>query len=310
MPAWDELLTKVNELGSDTSGAWMQEQLTSSLRQIGVLRGDRNVILYASAFLQKPDIPGTYLMITNEDLNGLMSVIYKMDCSKGVTLVLHTPGGVTVAAETMVSYIRSKFSDVEVIIPTFAMSAGTMLCLSADRIVMGRQSQLGPIDPQMSVGGGRSMSARAVTEQFERAKAEILQDVATAHVWAPIMQSHGPALLQEAQNALDYSERMVAHWLTTWMFRDFEDPDAAGKATAKHFNDATEHKSHGRRIDRDEARLQKLVVEDLEDNQALQEQVLTAYHLMTIVFTQTPAVKLIWSDAGRLWQKGWSGSES
>ncbi|WP_155827023.1 SDH family Clp fold serine proteinase [Jongsikchunia kroppenstedtii] len=289
----------------------MQSALNTALAEIGTLRGGRNVILFASAFLQKPDIPGTYLMINNEDINGLMSVIYKMDCSKGLTLILHTPGGVTTAAESVVSYVRTKFTDVEVIVPTFAMSAGTMICLSADRLIMGRQSQLGPIDPQMSVGGGRSMSARAITEQFDRAKREILEDVGTAHVWAPIMQSHGPALLQEAQNALDYSERMVARWLTKGMFREMgSDAESKGKAVAHHFNDASEHKSHGRRIDRDEARQQGVTVEDLEDNQSLQEQVLTAYHLMTIIFTQTPAVKLLWSDAGRLWQKAWTGSQT
>lgn len=309
MPAWDELLSEYAAENADGL-SWLQASLTAALEEIALLRRERNVILYASAFLQKPDIPGTYLMIMHEDLNGLMSVIYQMDCSKGLTLVLHTPGGVPGAAESVVSYIREKFTDVEVIIPTLAMSAGTMISLSADRIVMGRQSQLGPIDPQMPVGGGRNMSARSVTEQFERAKREILDDVRTAHVWAPIMQSHGPALLQEAQNALDYSERMVARWLAKGMFKEIPEAAATAQAVARHFNDASEHKSHGRRIDRDEARRQGVVVEDLEDNQALQEQVLTAYHLMTILFSQTSAVKLLWSNFGRVWQKAWAGTQS
>ncbi|MBY3989127.1 S49 family peptidase [Rhodococcus fascians] len=284
--------------------------MTDSLAAIGELRGKRNVILYASAFLQKPNVPGASIMITNEDLNGLMSVIYGMDCTKGLTLILHTPGGVTNAAESIVSYIREKFTDVEVIIPAFAMSAGTMISLSAERVVMGRQSQLGPIDPQMGVGAGGSVSARAVTEQFDRAKAEVMADVAAAHVWAPIVQSLGPALLQEAQNALDYSERMVARWLTKGMFRDEVDAVSKGNRIAHHFNDASTHKSHGRRIDRQEAREQGVVVEDLEDSQALQEQVLTAYHLMTITFDQTSSVKLLWSDAGSTWQKSWIGQET
>lgn len=248
-------------------------------------------------------------MITFEDINGLMSVIYEMDCTRGLTLILHTPGGMTNAAESVVAYLRSKFTDVEVIVPALAMSAGTMIALGSDRIVMGRQSQLGPIDPQLTIPPGRAVSARAVVEQFERAKAEVMADQQAAHVWAPIVASLGPSLLQEAQNNLDYSESMVARWVAQWMLSDQPDPAAAGKAVAKHFNDASTHKSHGRRIDRDEARQQNVKVEDLEDNQALQEAVLTAYHLMTIMFEQSPATKLLWSDMGKVYVKSWVGAQ-
>lgn len=68
---------------------------------------------------------------------------------------------------------------------------------------MGRQSQLGPIDPQF-VMGQRAQSARAIVDQFEQAKSEILQNAAAAGAWFPILQTVGPALLQEARNALDY----------------------------------------------------------------------------------------------------------
>ena len=307
MPSWNQLLTELESQAPEAKLGWIQQRMTTALSEIGRLRQDRNVVLYASSFLEKPDVPGSYIMITNEDMNGLMSVIHGMDCSKGLTLVLHTPGGVTNAAESIVSYIRAKFTDVEVIVPAFAISAGTMISLSAERIVMGRQSQLGPIDPQMGVGAGGNVSARAVTEQFDRAKSEVLKDVATAHIWAPIVQSLGPALLQEAQNALDYSQRMVARWLTKGMFKGDPEATEKGEQVAHHFNDASTHKSHGRRIDRDEARTQGVVVEDLEDSQDLQEQVLTAYHLMTIMFSQTAAVKLLWNDAGSVWQKAWVG---
>lgn len=308
MPSWNQLLEEVERLEDDDKATWLRDRLTGALTSIGQLRATpsgvpRHVVLYGSAFLQKPNIPSELLMITHEDLNGLMSVIYGMDWSRGITLVLHTPGGVTNAAESLVAYLRSKFADVEVIVPALAMSAGTMVSLASDRIIMGRQSQLGPIDPQMGLGGGRSVSARAIVEQFERARKDVLSDQAAAHIWAPIVQSLGPALLQEAQNALDYSESMVARWLAQWMLKGADDPTAAGQAIAKHFNDASTHKSHGRRIGRDEARTQGVTVEDLEGNQDLQEAVLTAYHVMTITFEKSPAGKMMWSDAARVWIK-------
>lgn len=75
------------------------------------------------------------------------------------------------------------------------------------------RSQLGPIDPQMPMPGGRSYSARAIVDQFDQAKAEITADPVVAHAWAPVLASLGPALVKEASNNLEYSEKMVANWL-------------------------------------------------------------------------------------------------
>jgi hypothetical protein len=96
---------------------------------------------------------------------------------------------------------------------------------------------------------------------------------------------------------------MVAGWLAQRMFAGSPNAVQMGKATAAHFNDATVHKSHGRRIARDEARAQNVVVEDLEDDQELQDHVLTAYHLMTIVFEKSSAAKMIWGANGSNWVK-------
>lgn len=305
MPAWDELLTEFQgQQQVDVRGQWLMSRLTASLGAVGRLRGDRHVLLYGSAFLQKPGVPGAYISIAREDINGLMSAVYGMSWDRGLTLILHTPGGDPGAAESIVNYLRSKFpSSFEVIVPTLAMSAGTMIALASDVVVMGRQSQLGPIDPQMIMGSGGAFSARAIVEQFERAKREVLANQATAHLWAPIVQSLGPALLQEAQHALDYSESMVAGWLSRWMLKDAGDPKAAGLRVASHFNDATTHKSHGRRIGREEAAGQGVKTEMLEGSQELQEQVLTAYHLMTIMFESSQVLKVLASDTGRQWVK-------
>lgn len=308
LSTWNELVDEFNAKPAGLRGQWLVDKQCESVAAIGAKRGNRHVVLYGSCFLQKPHVPPNNVSITHEDLNGFMSVIHGMTWDRGLTLVLHTPGGVTNATESIVAYLRSKFDDIEVIVPTLAMSAGTMISLAADRVVLGRQSQLGPIDPQMNMGG-KSVSARAVVEQFDRAKLEILADVQTAHVWAPILQSLGPSLLQEAQNALDYSEQMVARWATDYMFKGEADAIDRGKAVARHFNDATTHKSHGRRIDRDEARAQGVVVEELEDDQDLQEAVLTAYHVMTIAFENGPLAKEMVSDTGRMWAKNFMTPE-
>lgn len=305
MPSWNDLHDEVTRRSDAAAGEWLRDEMRNTLKAIGELRGGRNVLLYGSSFLQKATVPPYFVMITPEDLNGFMSTIYGMTWTKGLTLVLHTPGGVATAPESLIAYLADKFSDIEVIVPTFAMSAGTMIALAGQRIVMGRQSQLGPIDPQMAIGGGQTVSARSIIDQFSQAKKEILADRNAAHVWAPILQSLGPALLQEAQNALAYSERLVATWLERRMFGGQASAADKARQVAAYFNAADQHKSHGKRIDRHEARMQGVVIEDLEDNQRLQEYVLTIYHLMTIIFEKGPTTKLLTADTGRSWLKNY-----
>ena len=171
-------------------------------------RYDRNVLYYASSFLQKPHIPGLFTSINMEDINGFMAGVHGHDFNKDLLLVLHTPGGMAEAAQTIVDYLRSKFSAIDVLIPTYAMSAGTMIALGCDRIMMGRQSQLGPTDPQLIVGN-RPFSAHSIVEQFEEAKTQISANPVLAHAWAPVLRSFGPALLQEARKSISYGQTLV-----------------------------------------------------------------------------------------------------
>jgi hypothetical protein len=306
MPAWNDLLAELEKQPDDaTKNTWLREKMQSALADISRLRSERNIIFYASAFLNKPQVPPFNIQLTHEEINGFMSVMYGMKWERGLTLLLHTPGGVTNAAETIVSYLHSKFTDIEVIIPTFAMSAGTMIALAANRIIMGRQSQLGPIDPQIPMGN-RLVPARAIVDQFERARKELGKDIKNAHLWAPILQTLGPASLQEAQYSLDYSERMVRTWLEKRMFAGKRNAKKIANTAAAYFNKASLHKSHGRRIDRDEARAKNIVIEDLEASQDLQEAVLTAYHLITIIFEKSSASKLLISNYNRMWIKNLS----
>lgn len=66
-----------------------------------------------------------------------------------ISLYIYTPGGITSAARTLVNLIRQFCKKLEVIIPSKALSAGTLMCLGADNIIMTKQATLGPIDPSL-----------------------------------------------------------------------------------------------------------------------------------------------------------------
>jgi hypothetical protein len=253
--------------------------------------------------MQKPGVNPYVIQITPEDMNGFMSSIHGLKCEKGLTLILHTPGGITNAAETIIDYLHRKFEYIEVIVPTFAMSAGTMISLCSHKIIMGKQSQLGPIDPQLPVNGNRYASALSIRNQFLRAQKEILEDKNNAHVWAPLLPSLGPALLQEAENAIAYGEDVVKQRLLTCMFAGNPDAENLSSNAAEYFSQCEKNTSHGRRINRDEVRSQGIIVEDLETDQDLQDAVMTLYHLITLLFEKGPAAKIIANSIGNTWVK-------
>lgn len=231
-----------------------------------------------------------------------MCAAHGLDFTKGLSLIIHTPGGEIASTETMVDYLRSKFDYIEVIVPVYAMSGGTMIALNSNKIVMGRQSQLGPIDAQLLVPSG-SVSASSILDQFNTAKKEIAEDRETAVAWAPILQAMGPSLLSQAQKALRLGQQIAESGLANYMFAGRSDSTAQAEYVAEYFNSEDVHLNHGRRIGVEECASVGLTVERLEEDQDLQDEVLTVYHLLTIVFEQSTAVKVVRNHRGQGWVK-------
>ena len=216
MASWSELLRDFHSnVGKNPN--WLDDNLKKKLSEISQLRNGKTVIFYASAFLQKKDANNLSTSITREDINGFMNAIYGADVGNGLTLILHTPGGDLYAVESIVDYLHAKFNHIEVIVPYLAMSGGAMISLASNRVILGKQSQLGPIDPQFSIGN-KAYSARAIQETFHKAKDDIQSDVKLGHLWAPILQSMGPSLILEAEKVLSYSQELVEKWLNERMF--------------------------------------------------------------------------------------------
>jgi ClpP class serine protease len=165
MPSWNQILEELRIKGS--AHDIVRREYLEKLHQLT----KRNVIAYYSGWLQKGALhaQGIGFDINDGDKNGFMTTIHELDRSLGLDLLLHTPGGSTSATESLVDYLRSMFgTNIRAIVPQLAMSAGTMLALSCDSIVMGKHSSLGPIDPQ--IGG---TAAHAILEEWEAAKADI-----------------------------------------------------------------------------------------------------------------------------------------
>lgn len=264
----------------------------------------RNVILYATKWTPPdPNVPGILTSINDEDMQGIMEVVCGMKGDK-LDLIMHSPGGSPTAAESIVTYLRSKFTDIRIIVPHLAMSAATMIACAGDSILMGKHSFLGPIDPQIQLStalGSRLVPAQAVLDQFDRGVQQC-QDPARLAAWLPMLSQYGPDLLAVCENSVVMARDLVRGWLKRYMFA--EDPQATRKARriADWLSQHNHFKSHGRHIPRNELVSRGLHIEQLEDNQDLQDLVLSVFHATTHTFN-TAAVKIIESHRGRAFIK-------
>jgi hypothetical protein len=209
----------------------------------------RNVIVYYSAFLQKPEQQHYFAtQINDEDKHGFMAAFAGLEFDKGLDLVLHTPGGELAATESIIEYIRSKFQDdVRVIVPQISMSGGTILALAAKEIVMGRHSNLGPIDPQFS-----GKPAIAILKEFERARTEIIADPKQSLLWQPILQHYPPTLLSQAQHSIEWAHDICLKTLKEAMLKGDPDADQKAESIVDFLLSHDVHHAHGQHLHRNE----------------------------------------------------------
>ncbi|HBT77761.1 MAG TPA: serine protease [Planctomycetaceae bacterium] len=258
-------------------------------------RTGRNTVIYYSAWLQKSgDFP---LGIDDTDMNGFMSVFKGLDRSKGLDLVLHTPGGVLSATEAIIDYFRDLFgSDIRVIVPQLAMSAGTLIALSAREIVMGCHSSLGPIDPQF---GG--VSAHGVIEEFNTAKKEINENPGCAELWKTIISKYRPTFIGDCQKAIKWGDELARKLLSTGMFAEVEEQKGR-EIIRKIIDGLADHdasKAHDRHFSAKKCAKFGLNVTYLEDDKELQDAVLSVHHAAICLVGKPDIIKLIENQNGK-----------
>lgn len=301
MPTWGEILTELNESSPVNGMPDFDGVRRRYLTEMNRLTG-RAVILYATAWFESRPIPPAELQIGLPDIQGFMETVSNIR-ERDLDLILHSPGGSAEAAESLVEYLRQRFDHIRVFAPVAAMSAATMMALSADELFMGQHSQLGPIDPQFIINtpeGPRSSPAKAILNQFELAKREC-QKPENLAAWIPILRTYAPGLLTQCEDSQRLAADMVAGWLERYMMNGEEDAAGKSRKIAEWFADYESFRSHGRRVGREQARAIGLKVVNLEDDDDLQDAVLSIHHAAMHSFSGTPAQKIIENHVGRAW---------
>ncbi|WP_456321424.1 SDH family Clp fold serine proteinase [Palaeococcus sp. (in: euryarchaeotes)] len=90
-----------------------------------------------------------YKFISVEDSEEVLRAIRMAPKDKPIDLIIHTPGGLVLAATQIAKALNDHPAETRVIVPHYAMSGGTLIALAADKIIMDPHAVLGPVDPQL-----------------------------------------------------------------------------------------------------------------------------------------------------------------
>lgn len=284
MASWSELLNETEKAKEPI--AFLNAKRSQILLEMSNHTG-RNVITYYSSWLTKPQAPDTE--INDLDKNAFMQAIYQMDKSKGLDLILHTPGGGVAATESIVDYLNSIFSDIRAIIPQLAMSAGTMIALSCDSIMMGKQSNLGPIDPQC-----RGISCQEALDEFETAKQEVANNNSSLGLWQILLSKYTPTFLTSCKYSIEWSKSLATDWIQNNSNIEINNVTNIINLFVEH----NESKSHDRHISKEKCKQVGLNIINMEDDQKLQDLILSLHHCYMILFDKTIITKAIENQIG------------
>lgn len=272
------------------------------LRRISEIR-QRCILTIASDMSGRPDKGNAPVGI---DYTDRLAVADQLDVLSGdaVDVVLETPGGLAERAEDMVHMLRGKFESVAFIVPGAAMSAGTIMVMSGDEILLEPASSLGPIDAQVPATGGKRFSAEAFLKGLDKIKQEVEELGTLNRAYIPILQGISPGEIQTCENALYFAQDLVTEWLAKWKFQTWQTHSSTGKPVteeekgeragqiAKELCNHSRWLTHGKSIRLGDLVEMGLKVTNYTENHDLAEAIRRYYTLLRMTFESTSIYKL------------------
>lgn len=129
---------------AENAGRYLRQSLIGTIQEAEFASGTgRTLLCY---------VCGAEAQVDREDIIGFMELLHNVKRGENVDLLLHTGGGDLDAAEKLINLVRATIghdAQLRAIVPDYAKSAGTLMVLGANEIVMGESSELGTIDPQV-----------------------------------------------------------------------------------------------------------------------------------------------------------------
>jgi hypothetical protein len=164
----------------------------------------------------------SYLGPIDEDHISSLKVVLEAIKPRRSQLALNfeTYGGYVESAERMANIMRHHYRKIDFLITTFALSAGTVLVMSGDRVWMDYSASLGPIDPQVQRrDSDEFVPALGYLEQYRRLIDKSREGTLTQAELHYLVENFDPAELYQYEQARDLSAALIKEWLVKYKFR-------------------------------------------------------------------------------------------
>lgn len=239
---------------------------------------------------------GEIVQGADDEIKMLIEELQK-DSDKKDTLfvLLTTPGGSLNPVKRMVTVFRHFYKEINFVVPDYAYSAGTILCMSGDNIYMNYYSALGPIDPQVQNREGKLVAALGyldkVNEMIEKSRIGTLTEAEFL-----LLKDFDLAELRAYEQAKALAMDLVTDWLAKYKFKDWTihsdgtSVTSEQKATraleiAERLSNNNEWKSHSRPISITELEEMHLKIVDYGKDTELVE-LINAYHTIMVDYVR------------------------
>lgn len=262
----------------------------------------RNVIVFASAWLQRPEEHDTSarMGMDDGDFQGMADVCGELE-GPDLDLIVHNPGGYASSARIIGNLLRDRFDHIRVFVPLMAQSSATLLTLMADEIWMAGHSFLAPNDARLHVRtalGYRWVSALDVLSMFDRVATDS-HSPDKLRSYTPLMRQMGPDLLVRCENELDLARRTAEQWLAAHMFDGVADGADKARQVADALSDRRVFVSAQRHLSAAWLREHGLPVHDLEADAVRYSLVVDAHR--AVGRSLEHVAKIIENHRGGLW---------
>ena len=265
-------------------------------------------IVYASA-IGKP-IPD--ISLNQDDYYLIHDLLRGVDSSK-LDFYIETPGGSGEAAEEIVRFLRGKFDEVCFVVSGEAKSAGTIMVLSGDPILMTETGSLGPIDAQVKIGRF-TVSAYDYIEWVEE-KCREAEKIGKLNPFdATMVAQISPGELRGVDYALKYAEDLVVDWLVNYKFKNWmvtetrqmpvtdEMKMQRAKEIAAELTNHARWRSHGRSIKIGDLEELGLRIVNVDDDPELSDIVYRIQTVCRLLFSSTTTYKIFATDTEKIFK--------
>jgi len=270
------------------------------LRLIGEYNHKRDTYLfvYAGAIGKPiPDIP-----ISMDDYYIIHDLLKNIETKK-LDFYIETPGGSGEAVEEIVRFLRSKFDNIDFVISGEAKSAGTILALSGNDILMTKSGSLGPIDAQIKIGR-TVISAYDYIEWINLKREEAKEYGKLNPLDATMVAQISPGELSLVYHALKFAEDLVVEWLSKYKFQNWKVTETRkipvteemkkkrASEIAKELMNHAKWRTHGRSIKIEDLESIGLKITKIDDYPNIADIIYRIQTVIRLLFSTTTTYKI------------------